>query len=90
MSENTAAPDVMEIGGNAQAKLTSLVERVERLNEEARELKDDIKEVFAEAKGEGFDVAIIRKVIRIRAMDAAKRSETEALIETYMSALGSL
>lgn len=80
----------LTMGQTAQQKLLSLVERIERLNEEKRELTQDIGEVFAEAKGEGFDTKIIRKVVAIRAMDAAKRSETEALIETYLVALGSL
>lgn len=78
------------LGQTAQGKLTSLVERIERLREEEATLKEDIKEVFAEAKGEGFDTPIIRKVIAIRAMDPAKRAETQALIDTYLEALGSL
>lgn len=78
------------LGQTAQGKLTAIVERIERLNEEKRELTEDIGEVFAEAKGEGFDTPIIRKVIAIRAMDPAKRAETQALIDTYLEALGSL
>lgn len=76
------------LGGNAQASLKSLVARIERLNEDKANISADLKEVFAEAKGEGFDTKIIRKVIRLRAQDSAKRSEEEALIELYISAVG--
>lgn len=86
MAEDKASIDV--IGGNAQGRLISIVERVERLNEEADTLKEDIKEVFAEAKGEGFDVKTIRKAIAIRKMDPAKRQEAEAILDLYLTALG--
>lgn len=76
------------IGGNAQAKLKSLVERIERLNEDKAAVANDLKEVFAEAKGEGFDTKILRKVIRFRSLDRAKQQEEEALIELYLTALG--
>lgn len=81
-------PGDVLIGSNAQAKLKSLVERIERLNEDAAAVRSDIKEVFAEAKGEGFDAKILRKVIRLRAQDAAKRQEEEALVELYLTAVG--
>lgn len=86
MADDNAQIDV--IGGNAQSQLISLVERIERLNEEAETLKEDIKEVFAEAKGAGFDTKIIRKAIAIRKMDPAKRAEAEAILDLYLSALG--
>lgn len=76
------------LGNNSQSQLVSLVERVERLLEEAATLRDDVKEVFAEAKGAGFDTKIMRKAIRIRAMDQAKRQEEEAVLDLYLSALG--
>jgi uncharacterized protein (UPF0335 family) len=76
------------IGGNAQAKLKSLIERIERLNEDKAAVAADLKEVYAEAKGEGFDTKIVRAVIKRRAADAAKLSETEALIELYLTAIG--
>lgn len=76
------------LGNNAQAQLVSVVERIERLMEEDRALKEDIKEVFAEAKGNGFDTKTIRKAIAIRAMDPAKRKEAEAVLDLYLSALG--
>lgn len=78
------------LGSNAQGKLKSLVERIERLEEDKAAVMADLKEVYAEAKGEGFDTKIIRKVIRLRAQDAAKRSEEEALIELYITAIGGL
>jgi uncharacterized protein (UPF0335 family) len=78
------------LGQTAQSKLRSIVERVERLNEEKTTLQEDIKEVFAEAKGEGFDAAIIRKCIAIRKMDPAKRDEQQALIDLYFEAIGGL
>lgn len=79
--------DEMPIGDNARAMLLSIVERIERLDEEKSALSDDIKEIYAEAKSKGFDSAILRKVIRLRAMDPDKRAEQEALIDTYMVAL---
>jgi uncharacterized protein (UPF0335 family) len=81
-----ASPDVL--GENAQGRLRGFVERVQRLNEDKAAVQADIKEVFAEAKGEGFDTKILRKVIRIADMDKAKRQEEEAVIDLYLSALG--
>jgi uncharacterized protein (UPF0335 family) len=80
--------EIEPLANAAPGKLVSIVERVERLNEEAATLREDIKEVFAEAKGEGFDTATIRRAIRIRAMDPAKRQEQEAILDLYLSALG--
>jgi uncharacterized protein (UPF0335 family) len=78
------------LGATAQGKLKSLVERIERLEEDRAAVASDLKEVYAEAKGEGFDTKILRKVVRLRKSDAAKRSEEEALIELYISAIGGL
>ena len=78
------------INTSAQGKLKSLVERIERLEEDKAALAADLKEVYAEAKGEGFDVKILRKVVRLRGQDTAKRAEEEALIELYISAIGGL
>lgn len=75
------------LGHNAQGKLKSLVARIERLEEDRAAVSNDLKEVYAEAKGEGFDVKILRKVIRLRKMDAAKRQEEEALVELYATAI---
>jgi uncharacterized protein (UPF0335 family) len=83
-----AQPDVMT--ATAQGRLKSFFERIERLEEDKAAIAGDIKEVFAEAKGEGFDVKIIRKVLRLRKQDKAKRQEEEALIDLYLSAIGGL
>jgi Uncharacterized protein conserved in bacteria len=72
----------------AKDRLRSFVERVERLEEEKKALSDDIKEVYAEAKGEGFDVKILRQVVRLRKMDKAEFQEVEAMLDLYLSALG--
>lgn len=80
-----ATPDMF--GQNAQQQLLSVVERLERLDEELDGTKEDIKEVFAEAKGNGFDVPILRKVMRVRKMDQAKRSEMDAIFDLYETAI---
>lgn len=69
-------------------RLRSFIERIERLEEEKQALADDIKEVFAEAKATGFDVKTMRKIIRMRKQDLDQRKEEEALLETYLAALG--
>ncbi|HLY79588.1 MAG TPA: DUF2312 domain-containing protein [Caulobacteraceae bacterium] len=84
------SPNIDTLGATAQGKLKSLIERIERLEEDKAAVASDLKEVYAEAKGEGFDTKIIRKVIRLRKADAAKRSEEEALIELYITAIGGL
>ena len=76
--------------GIAQGQLRSIVERIERLEEEKAALAADIKEVYAEAKGNGFDVKILRKIIRLRKVDRVEREEEEALLDVYMAALGML
>lgn len=80
------------IGHNAINKdqLKAIVERVERLNEEKKTIADDIRDVFAEAKGGGWDVKTLRTIIRLRAMSADDRSEQEAILDTYKNALGML
>lgn len=77
-------------GGSTVAKdqLVAFIERIERLLEEKAGIATDIKEVKAEATGNGFDVAIINKIIKIRAMDPNERMEQAALLALYMSALG--
>ncbi|MEX2033710.1 MAG: DUF2312 domain-containing protein [Xanthobacteraceae bacterium] len=72
----------------AKDQLRSIVERIERLEEEKQALADDIKEVYAEAKGNGFDAKTLRQVVRLRKQDAAERMEREALLDLYMHALG--
>lgn len=76
-----------EIGGIAVDRLRSLIERIERLNEEKAALESDIRDIFAEAKSAGFDVKIMREIIKLRKMNAADRDEQETLLETYRRAL---
>lgn len=73
------------VGHNNQ--LASIVQRIERLNDEKSEISEQIKDVFLEAKSNGFDVAALREIIRIRAKDQAKLSEHEAIVETYRTQL---
>lgn len=74
--------------GIARDQLRSIVERVERLEEEKQSVADDIKEVYAEAKANGFDTKTLRAVIRIRKQDKNERAEQEALLDLYLHALG--
>jgi uncharacterized protein (UPF0335 family) len=74
----------------AKDHLKAFVERVERLEEEKKTISDDIRDVFAEAKSSGFDVKALRAVIRLRKQDADERKEQEAILETYLHALGML
>lgn len=74
--------------GFAAEQLKSFVERIERLEEEKQTIQDDIKDVYAEAKGNGFDVKILRQVIRLRKQDKSEREEQEAVLELYLQALG--
>lgn len=76
-----------EVGGIAVDRLRSLIERVERLEEEKAALGSDVTSVFAEAKSAGFDVKIMRAIIKLRKMNAADREEQEFLLETYCKAL---
>jgi uncharacterized protein (UPF0335 family) len=75
-------------GGIAGDHLKSFIERIERLEEEKKALADDIRDVYSEAKGTGFDVKVIRQVIKIRKMDKDELDEQEALLDTYLLALG--
>lgn len=76
------------LNGQAQGRLKSLVDRIERLETDKAALMEDIKGVFDEAKGSGFDVKILRKVVRLRKQDRAKRQEEDAILDLYLSALG--
>jgi uncharacterized protein (UPF0335 family) len=73
---------------SSAARLKSFVERIERLEEEKAATAADIKEVYAEAKGTGFDVKVMRQIVRVRKMDQADRREQEELLDLYMRALG--
>jgi len=77
-----------KIGGIAGEQLKSIIERIERLEEEKSGIASDIKDVFAEAKGNGYDIKTLRTVIKLRKQDAAEREEAEYLLDTYKRALG--
>ena len=83
----SAEPDV-DASSVAADQLKSFIERIERLEEEKAGLASDIKDVYAEAKGTGFDVKALRKIISLRKKDHAERQEEEAILELYMQALG--
>lgn len=74
----------------ARDQLRTIIERIERLEEEKKTIADDIKEVFAEAKGNGFDVKTLRNLLKARKVEATEREEQEAMLDLYMSALGML
>lgn len=78
----------MAEGSVAAAELRLLIERIERLEEEKKAMADDIRDVYAEAKARGYDPKTMRTVIRLRRMETHTRQEAEALLETYMAALG--
>ena len=78
------------IAQSAKDQLRSFVERIERLEEEKAALAGDIRDLFAQAKSSGFDTKALRKVIRLRKQDAAERRDEEAVLATYMHALGML
>jgi uncharacterized protein (UPF0335 family) len=77
-----------DVGGIAGAQLRSLIERVERLEEEKAALAADIREVFAEAKATGFEPKVMRQIIKLRKLEQADRQEQEALLELYLAAIG--
>ncbi len=79
-----------EVGGIAGERLKSFIERIERLEEEKRALGADIKDVYAEAKGSGFEPRIMRQIVKIRKMDKDAVDEEEALLDLYKRALGML
>jgi uncharacterized protein (UPF0335 family) len=83
-----AAGDVSSAEGVAADQLKSFIERIERLEEEKAGIANDIKDVYAEAKGTGFDTKALRKIISMRKKDHAERQEEEAILELYMQALG--
>lgn len=78
-----------ETSGEISAdRLNSFIKRIEKLEEDKATVSEDIKEVYAEAKGTGFDVKIIRKIIRLRKMEVEKRREEDEILALYMSAIG--
>ena len=74
----------------AKDQLKAIIERIERLEEEKKTISDDIRDVYAEAKGTGFDVKALRTIVRLRKQDVDERREQETILETYMHALGML
>lgn len=86
--DDASSPDVLT--ASAQGRLRTIIERLERLEEDKQAVMTDMKEIFAEAKGEGYDVPILRKVLRLRKQDKAKRQEQEAILDLYLSALGDI
>ncbi len=79
-----------DVGGIAGQRLNSFLERIERLEEEKSNLSEDMKEVYGEAKSVGFDVKIIRRILKLRKMEPEKRREENELLDLYMSAIGML
>lgn len=79
---------MVDTGGVAADQLRSFVERIERLEEEKKAIADDIKDVYAEAKGTGFDVKVMRQIVRLRKQEPHEREEHEAVLDLYMHALG--
>lgn len=77
-----------DVGGIAADRLRSFIERIERLEEEKKGIQDDIKDIYAEAKGTGFEAKIIRQIVRLRKKAKEERQEEEELLELYKSALG--
>ncbi len=76
-----------DVDGIAAERLQSFIERIERLEDEKKALQTDIKEIYAEAKSAGFDVKIMRQIVRLRKMDASDRDEMEYLLDVYKKAL---
>ena len=85
MNEHVKIPNVEHV---SSGQLRAFVERIERLEEEGRALADDKKEVYAEARGNGFDAKIIKRVVALRRMDRDKRIEEETILDLYLAALG--
>ncbi len=87
---NAAAVKEESAHSFAKSQLKAIVERIEKLEEEKKAISDDIKDVYGEAKGNGFDVKALRTIVRLRKQDANERQEQETILETYMQALGML
>lgn len=85
-----AIPHTDVLNSTARDQLKSIIDRVERLDVEKSEIAEQIKEVLAEAKGSGFDPKIIKKVVRLRKQDRAKRQEEDAILDLYLSAIGEI
>ena len=88
MSASAAAAQSQPASRFAKDHLKAIVERVERLEEEKKAISDDIRDVYAESKASGLDVKALRTIVRLRKMDSNERAEQEAILDTYMHALG--
>lgn len=90
-SNTGTAPATSEASHSfAKGQLKAIIERIEKCEEEKKTISDDIKDIYAEAKGSGFDVKALRTIVRMRKQDAGERQESETILETYMQALGML
>jgi len=87
---NVAVKDDQPARRFGKDQLKAFVERIERLEEEKKAIADDVRDVYAEAKGNGFDVKALRTVVRLRKQDVNERKEQEAILETYLHGLGML
>ena len=85
LDKNPIATDTESVAAD---QLKALIERIERLEEEKAGIAGDIREIYAEAKGNGFDTKVMRKIISLRKKDHAERQEEEAILELYLQALG--
>ena len=91
MATSTAASVQDDVAHRfAKDQLKAIIERIERLEEEKKTISDDIRDVYGEAKGNGFDVKVLRTIVRMSKQDANERAEQETILETYMQALGML
>ncbi|MEI7712779.1 MAG: DUF2312 domain-containing protein [Rhodospirillales bacterium] len=88
MALSVVEKDQPETGGIAADRLRSIVDRIERLEEEKKALASDIKDIYAEAKSAGFDVKVLRQLIRVRKQEAAEVEEQETMLDVYRRALG--
>lgn len=93
MPSETASPSAngarrAQAGGVAAGQLKSIIERIERLEEEKAAIAADIRDIYAEAKANGFDTKVLRQVVKIRKMDQNERQERESLLDVYLNALG--
>lgn len=88
IGHNSGEDEAKDVGGVAGKRLKAFIDRIERLTEEKQGIADDIKDIYAEAKGVGFDAKTIRKIVKLKKMDAEKRREEDELLELYCSAIG--
>ena len=88
MPDGSAVSKKTKAGPISAERLKSFLDRIEKLEEERKAISDDVRDVYSEAKGVGYDVKTMRKVVSLRKMDAADRAEQETLLDTYKHALG--